>query len=145
VPSVEDLPAALRLLAQQSIDGSLAPETLQAIVERVHPLAIGAFEQARALTRRISRNALALHMQGDDSEERISRIVETLNGGLHSPAYPLARAEAAALGLPVVRPPAKLWHDMGALHGLYQQLLHRDLPEPAQPGAFFRFLALIES
>src|SRR5439155_1559725 len=91
----------------------------------------GGFSEAcwRVLTRRISRNALALHIQGDDAEERISRIVEMLNGGLYSPAYPVARAEAADLGLPVVRPPAKLWHDMSALHGLYQQLLHRDLPE----------------
>jgi hypothetical protein len=84
-----------------------------------------------------------MRAEGDDA--RITRIVDTLNGGLFAPAYPLGRAEAAALGLPVTRATGRLWHDLWALHTLYQQTLYRDQPDPAQPGAFFRYLALIES
>jgi hypothetical protein len=146
-PSVQDLPAALALLAGAGADSSagLAPATLAAILERVHPLVIGSLEQARALARLVSRNALTLHMRGEADTDRISRVVDTLNGGLHSPIYPLAHAEAAALGLPVTRATGRLAHDLWALHTLYQQTLYRDLPEPGQPGAFFRYLALLES
>jgi hypothetical protein len=145
--STGDLPAALALLARQGAaaqDAGLDPAILAAVLAQVHPLAIGALEQARALTRLVARNALALHMRAEGDAARITTIVDALNGGLHSPAYPLARAEATALGLPVTHATGRLWHDMWALHTLYQQALYRDQPDPAQPGAFFRYLALIE-
>jgi hypothetical protein len=101
-------------------------------------------KQADTLARDLTRKALLLHMHPDDSRA-LERLVELFNGGFHSTMYMAGRTELLEAGLSVTAPGDELWAGIWELVQLYQALLYTDRPDPATPGAFFRYVCLVES
>ena len=83
-------------------------------------------------------------MHPEDSAT-VERLVDLFNGGFNSPLYSAGRAELHGLGLPVVGADGEVWSNIWELVQLYQALLYSDRPDPAAPGAFFRYVCLVES
>lgn len=118
---------------------SLAP-----LYTHIHPLVIAQLLQADTFSRDVARRALQLHMHSEDSG-KVEKLVELFNGGFHSYMYTAARAELKEAGLPVVEPDGELWNAIWALAQLYQAAIYSERPDPTMPGAFFRYVCIIES
>ncbi len=141
--SVEDLRRVIEWV-QMTTDN--ASQVLPVLFQYVHPLAIGALEQSHELVRRIARKALLTHWDPVEHAEQIDRIVITLNGGLHSSAYPISRKEARdELGLPVVYADPELWSRMWQLYGAYQQAIYYEEQVAGHPNTIQRWLCIIET
>jgi hypothetical protein len=110
----------------------------------IHPLVIANLQQADMLARDVTRKALQTHMHPED-RERVEQLVELFNGGFHSPMYTAGRNELRDAGLPVTEPDEELWGHIWGLVQLYQSAIYIDRPDPGQPGAFFRYVCIIES
>ncbi len=116
------------------------------LFQYIHPLVIGAVEQAHELTRNIARNALLTHWNEDEHGDKINHIVKMLNGEFNAHRYPINRYEARdELGLPVIFAPAALWDDIWDLYWLYHQDIHREHPIPGQVGMMHRYVCAIET
>ena len=124
--------------------GSLDPGVVTALLQYIHPLAIAHLHQADALSRDLTRKALQRHMHVEDNE-LVERLVDQFNGGFQSPLYTAGRAEAAGLGLHVEEAEKDAWSSIWGLVQLYQAALYSDRPDPTVPGAFFRYVCIIES
>jgi hypothetical protein len=122
----------------------LHPSVLTTLLHQIHPLVIAHLQQNDTLSREISEKALRLHLHAEDPE-RIRRLVDLFNGGFHSPLYTASRAELVDAGLPVVTPDKELWGSIWGLVQLYQATLYSDRPEASAPGAFFRYVCLLEA
>ena len=117
---------------------------LTTLLQHVHPLVIANLQQNDTLSREITEKALRLHMHADNTE-RIERIVELFNGGFHSPLYTASRAELLEAGLPVTTPDKDLWSAIWGLVQLYHSTLYADRPEASAPGAFYRYVCMLET
>ena len=124
--------------------GSLDPGVVVALMQYVHPLAIAHMQQADALSRDLTRKVLQRHMHVEDNQ-LVERLVDLFNGGFQSPLYTAGRAEAAGLGLHVKEAEKEAWSSIWGLVQLYQAALYSDRPDPTVPGAFFRYVCIIES
>jgi hypothetical protein len=122
----------------------LTPEFLPTLLQYIHPLAIANLQQADTLCREITRKALRLHMHAED-EARIEQLVELFNGGFHSPLYTAGRTELLEAGLPVTAADEELWGHIWGLVQLYQSTIYNDRPDQATPGAFYRYVCIVES
>jgi hypothetical protein len=140
--SAQDLQRALEFINWRTED---AASVIPALFQQIHPLAIGALQQSYALVELIARKALMTHWDPVERADDIDRVVLTLNGGLHSPIYPLSRREARELGLPVTDAGPGLWPRLWQLHNAYQQMLHAEWPVEGRPGAVQRYLCMIET
>jgi hypothetical protein len=128
-------------------EGAKADSTFGAAHELfpyIHPLAIANVQQADLLCREITRKALSLHMHPEDSS-RVERLVDLFNGGFHSPLYTAGRGELREAGLPVTDADEDLWGHIWGLVQLYQATIYNDRPDPATPGAFYRYVCLVEA
>lgn len=123
---------------------NVPPQLLANLFTYIHPLTIANLQQADTLSRDVTRKALQLHMHPDD-QAQVERLVDLFNGGFHSPIYTAGRAELREAGLPVTYAPDDLWTRIWDLVQLYQSTLYNDRPDPMSPGAFFRYVCLIES
>lgn len=119
-------------------------EIVRTLFQHVHPLVIAHLKQADTLSRDITRKALLLHMHSEDSE-KIQRIVDLFNGGFHSPIYTPSRSELTGAGLPITEPDKDLWAAIWGLVQLYQATVYNDLPDNTAPGAFYRYVCLLET
>ena len=119
-------------------------ETMRVLLQQVHPLVIAHLKQADTLSREITRKALGLHMHPEDAE-KIESLVELFNGGFHSPIYTPSRAELLRAGLPLTDPNKELWGAIWGLVQLYQATVYNDRPENTAPGAFYRYVCLMET
>ncbi len=119
------------------------PEALAALFAQVHPLVIANVRQASAVSREITRKALAMHIPPDDTE-KIERLTALFNGGFGSPMYTANRAELAAAGLPVVEPDPELWATISNLVQLYHQALYNDRTDPSAHNTYFRYVCIVE-
>lgn len=117
---------------------------VQALFQHVHPLVIAHLKQADTLSRDITRKALLLHMHSED-EEKVQRIVDLFNGGFHSPIYTPSRSELIGAGLPITEPDKELWAAVWGLVQLYQATVYNDRPDNTAPGAFYRYVCLLET
>ena len=124
--------------------GAPRPELLTALMQHIHPLAIANLQQADALSREITRKALMLHMHTDDTK-RMEELVDKFNGGFHSAMYTAGRVELRETGLPVTDADDELWSSIWGLVQLYQAAIYNDRPDSTSPGAFFRYVCLVES
>jgi hypothetical protein len=140
--SVEDLRRALEFINWRSED---AAGVLSVLFQQVHPLAVGALQQSSDLVELIARKALMTHWNPIEKADEIDRVVLTLNGGLHSPIYPVSRREARELGLPITDAEPRIWPRLWQLHNVYQQMLHTEWPVEGRPGAVQRYLCIIET
>jgi hypothetical protein len=123
---------------------SLTSELWSALLQQIHPLAIANLQQADVLSRETTRKALRLHIHPEETA-RIERLVDLFNGGFHSPLYTAGRGEIRETGLPVTYADDEAWSSIWGLVQLYQATLYNDRPDPTTPGAFFRYVCLIES
>jgi len=86
-------------------DKNYTPEAMaqifSALFDKIHPLVIGAIEQSYALSKLIGTRCLETHMTGDDAEDKIKKIVDTLCDDFKSHAYQIPRREAEKIGLNV--------------------------------------------
>lgn len=101
--SVEDVDSYTELAREffkttQTGDGI---QVLRMLTDRVNPLALGNVRRMHAQTRQLASKLLKLHMH-NASDRDIESIVESLTSKLNNHEYPLTRAEARELGLPVV-------------------------------------------
>ncbi|HID85860.1 MAG TPA: hypothetical protein EYP55_00580 [Anaerolineae bacterium] len=141
--SVQDLRRCVEFVKREAGEGA---DFISALFQHIHPLAIGALEQSHELVRLIARKALLTHWDEAEKGEAIERIVDTLNGRLHSHIYPLSRREAKeGLGLPVVYPSPDLWQRMWRLYLAYQGVVYTEHPVEGKEGAVRRILCLIET
>jgi hypothetical protein len=122
----------------------LSAEHLSTLFNYLHPVVIGGLQQANILSRDVTRKALYMHM-GPDDEAAVERIVDLFNGGFHSAAYTPNRDELEAAGLPITVAEPDLWGHIWGLVQLYQGTLYNDRQDQHQPGAFSRYVCLIES
>lgn len=122
----------------------LAPEVLSVLLQYIHPLAIAHLQQADTLSRDITRKVLQAHMHVED-EGRVERLVDLFNGGFQSPIYTAGRAELKRLGLAITDLDGDDWSSIWNLVQLYQAVLYGDRPDQSVPGAFFRYVCVIES
>src|SRR5262249_37626430 len=75
-----------------------------ALFDKIHPLAIGAIEQAYALSKLIGTQCLGTHMDPQKDAEKITKIVNRLCDDYKSHEYEISRSEAREVGLNVVDP-----------------------------------------
>ncbi len=149
--SVQDMRHAMQFISEPAGPGSTiayTPEAMAqiftALFDKIHPLAIGAIEQAYALAKLIGTKCLSTHMDPATQGADIQRIVDTLCDDFKSHAYQLSRQEARELGLPVVDADPTVEAAMTELMQLYVQ---RESSKPApQPGRSWRpILAWMDS
>ncbi len=123
---------------------ALSPEMAAALFQHVHPLVIAQLQQSDTLSREITRKALRLHMHPENAG-RIEQVVELFNGGFHSHFYTVSPKELVEVGLPVTEAAGELWSSVWSLAQLYQAALYTERSDPLAPGAFFRYVCVIES
>src|SRR5438477_11081338 len=80
-----------------------------------------------------------------EGEAQIDGMVDLFNGGLHAHLYTAGRNELREAGLPVTEADDELWNNIWGLVQLYQATIYNDRPDPSTPGAFFRYVCLVES
>ncbi|HKP53653.1 MAG TPA: hypothetical protein VJ183_13500 [Chloroflexia bacterium] len=119
-------------------------EVVRVLLHHINPLVIAHLKQADTLSRDITRKALSLHMHPEDNE-KVDRLVDLFNGGFHSPIYTPSRAELLGAGLPLTDPDKELWAAIWGLVQLYQATVYNDRPENTAPGAFYRYVCLMET
>jgi hypothetical protein len=149
--SVQDMRHAMQFIREPTGPGSgveYTPEALaqifSALFDKIHPLAIGAIEQAYALAKLIGTKCLSTHMDPATESAEIQRIVDTLCDEYKSHAYQLSRREARDLGLPVVDAPASTEAAMSEMMEIY--LRRQAANPPPVPGRPWRpYLAWMDS
>jgi hypothetical protein len=123
---------------------ALSPEMAAALFQHVHPLVIAQLRQTDTLSREITRKALRLHMHPENATQ-IEQVADLFNGGFHSHFYSVSPRELVEMGLPVTEAAGELWSSVWSLAQLYQASLYNERPDPSAPGAFFRYVCVIES
>ena len=91
------------------------------LVDRLHPLAIGAVHRSHSLIRLLAGRLLALHMKSKEESQRISKIVDDLAEKLFYHSYLINRHEAKELGLKVTEPSEKIENLIWELYLLYEK------------------------
>jgi hypothetical protein len=115
-----------------------------ALFQHVHPLVIAQLQQSDTLSREVTRKALRLHMHPENASQ-VEQVVDMFNGGFHSHFYTVSARELVEMGLPVTEAGGELWSSVWSLAQLYQASLYTERPDPSAPGAFFRYVCVIES
>lgn len=132
------------LLHDSPPDGAERAASDLSIYNFIHPLVIGHIRQSDMLNRDLTRKALAMHMPAGE-EDKAAKITDLFNGGFHSPLYTASRAELEGAGLPVTSADAVLWRHIWEVAQLYQATIYNDRPDSTAPGAFYRYVCMIET
>ena len=101
--SVEDVFGYLNL-AKEKLgikENSNIVNVLSKLVDRIHPLAIGAVYRTHSLIRLVATNLLSLHMTQEKDKKLIKKIIDDLIEKLFYHGYLISRSEAKKLGLKV--------------------------------------------
>jgi hypothetical protein len=69
---------------------------LEALIQRVHPLALGNVERFLTQSRMIARKLLRTHMSEDHEKHIVDEIIENMASKLYFHGHPISRAEARA-------------------------------------------------
>jgi len=129
--SVEDLKHCIKFISQQ-IEEKYTPSDMATIINtlfnHIEPLAIGAIEQSYMLSRYITQKVLETHLNPNEHEEKIKKIVAKIGGEYYSHSFPITRRDVEKdLGLSVIRPDQELWNSVWNLHLYYQSLLGKEM------------------
>lgn len=126
--SVEDVASYINFAKNNAkLDADGMAEAHAALVENVHPLAIGNILRTHNLIRHLARRLLAMHMQ-DGEKEQIDAIVKALTGELYAHNYVITRAEAPLLGLKAKKPSADVESKLWGMFQEYEQALGIEQP-----------------
>jgi len=131
--SVEDVTAFFKLVKDEvgiTHEDELV-QSLIALTEKIHPLALGNVQRHHNQSRMMARKLLRLHMSESQGHE-IEQLIDTLKSNLFFHAHPINRVEAKAdLKLKVVDPPPEVEALMWKLYLEYENDLK--LNEPFNP------------
>jgi hypothetical protein len=145
--SVQDLRHLLKFL-EREMQGSLTPDAAAtiytALFDKVHPLAIGALEQAWALSQQVAEGVLSTHMKSTDSE-KIKPLVERLSDHYKSHLYQISRREAQEIGLKIVDSTHAQSEAMWSLYLAYAGIQMQGQAEVAGQQALLRRAGHIDS
>jgi serine dehydrogenase proteinase len=144
--SVQDMRHAMKFIRDTAGQGEepaattpYTPDAMAQIVttlfDKVHPLVIGAIEQAYALSKLIATQCLRTHMSGAQDAPAIAAIVDRLCDDYKSHSYTISRKEAREIGLKVVDAPPPV---DAALIELLKFFLARDMWVGGVPSAASR-------
>ncbi len=128
--SVEDVTAFFELVEEElgiTHEDELV-QALNALTEKVHPLAIGNVQRSHHQSRLMARKLLRLHM-GESQEHEIERLIDTLKSNLFYHGHPINRKEAKAdLKLNVEDPSDAVESLMWELYLQYESALRMNEP-----------------
>jgi hypothetical protein len=106
--AVEDVLAFFQLASEQGAeDSNLAGDVFRRLAESVHPLALGNVKRSIEQIWQLAKKLIRLHAP-DADEAALTALVTRLTTELYSHSHLIPRAEATALGLPVVQPSVNL-------------------------------------
>jgi len=132
--SVEDVTAFFRLVKDDvgiTHEDELV-QTLIALTDKIHPLAIGNVQRSHNQSRLLARKLLRLHMPSESQEHEIERLIDILKSNLFYHGHPINREEAKSeLKLRVVVPSTEVESLMWELYLQYEDDLK--LNEPFNP------------
>jgi len=116
---VEDVFSYINLAKEKMsiTDQNNLVQILDKLIEKIHPLAIGAVYRSHSLIRLLATRLLQLHMRKKNDIYLIQQIVNDLVEKLFYHGYLISRNEAKNLGLKIVYPSLELEE---AMWGLYQ-------------------------
>jgi len=125
--SVQDMRHAMTFIRESvgdevNMSSEAWAQIFAALFDKIHPLAIGAIEQAYALSKLVAKRCLESHMDAVNDAEEIERIIDTLCDDYKSHEYRIARSEAKQIGLKVVDPAPKVEEILRELYIHYQSL-----------------------
>lgn len=98
--AVEDVLAFLDL-AKENVQGEAYERTFEALVQSVHPLALGNVKRSISQIRQLAKKLIGLHPPAHTDEE-LAAMVTRLTTEFYSHQHLIGRAEARDLGLPAV-------------------------------------------
>jgi hypothetical protein len=110
----------------------------EALFARIHPFAVGALEQGKAVSKAVARRMLATHMTARKHEAEIRRIVDALSDDYPSPSFPIGLSEARGVGLKATEADAPL---DGAMRALLRHYRETDAAPQVAPPAFASWLS----
>jgi hypothetical protein len=129
--SVEDVSGFIELAKTHGMeDPAQITQVFLALANNVHPLALGNVQRAQTQIKHIATEMLRLHM-GEDQQQQVQTLAETLTTGLRAHAHTVNRREAAKIGLKAVTPTETLEAAMWALFEIY--LSDLQMFEPFNP------------
>jgi len=133
--SVQDLKHAVdfikREAGEEGLQGEAYSQVIAALMEKVHPLAIGAVEQSYALSKLITKRMLSTHMNEESEGPEIDRIADALCDDYMSHQFPIGLLELKRLGLKsVVDAPDDLYEAMWKLKEYYDGIDRAGSPLP---------------
>lgn len=94
---------------------------LEKLVDKIHPLAVGAVYRTHSLIRLLAGKLLCLHMDEEKEKKQINQIVEDLVEKLYYHSYLISREEAKKLGLKIESASDKLEQKMWDLYLIYEK------------------------
>jgi hypothetical protein len=140
--SVQDMRHAMQFIRDavgedQNYSSEAFAEIFKVLVEKIHPLAIGAIEQSYALAKLIGIRCLSSHMKDLEEAAQVEKIVNRLCDDYKSHAYQIARNEAREIGLKAVDAPPDV---ESAMMDLYRFYIARPfiIGQPPAPGQEFQ-------
>jgi len=131
--SVEDVFGYINLVKEKLkiTEQSNVVSVLEKLIDKIHPLAIGAVYRTHSLIRLLASKLLSLHMNEEKEKEQINQIVEDLVEKLYYHNYLINREEAKKLGLKVEFPSNELEKYVWDLYSVYKEEMK--LGEPFNP------------
>jgi hypothetical protein len=124
--SVQDMRHAMQFIreaGQVNAEFVYTPEAMAqiftALFDKLHPLAIGAIEQAYALSKLVATRCLETHMKGRTAKADIEHIVDKLCDDYKSHQYQIPRCEAKGIPLKVKDAPKRLEDQVMKLYRHY--------------------------
>jgi hypothetical protein len=129
--SVEDVTAFFRFVKDEvgiTHEDELV-QSVNALTEKIHPLAIGNVQRHHNQSRLMARKLLKLHMFSESEEHEIERLIDTLKSNLFFHGHPINRTEAKTdLKLKVVDPSSEVETLMWQLYLQYEADLKLNEP-----------------
>jgi hypothetical protein len=120
--SVEDVTAYFKLVKEEigiRHEDELV-NTLTALTDKIHPLALGNVQRSHNQSRMMARKLLRMHL-GESREHEIEKLIDTLKSNLFYHGHPINREEAKNdLNLDVVIPSEELENLMWELYSQYE-------------------------
>lgn len=131
--SVEDVFGYINLAKEKLkvTEQSNVVSVLEKLVDKIHPLAIGAVYRTHSLIRLLATKLLSLHMDEEKEAVQINQIVEGLVEKLYYHNYLINREEAKKLGLKIESPSYELEQLIWDLYLVYKEEI--GLGEPFNP------------
>lgn len=121
--SVEDVFGYINLTKEKLgiKEQSSVVSVLEKLVDRIHPLAIGAVYRTYSLIRLLAAKLLSLHMNQKKEAKQINKLVENLVEKLYFHNYLISRNEAEKLGLKITKPSVELEQLLFDLYLLFKE------------------------